>query len=65
MLIFPSSSLYGLRTLGAGIPGAVDTVAIVLSAPVDTDFETGLADCVMVFVDCEEEVDRRCWRDWW
>jgi hypothetical protein len=65
VLMFPSSSLNGLWTLGIGVPGAVATLAIICGVADDIDFETGLAELAIVFTDVEEERDRKWDKDRW
>ena len=63
VLMFPSSSLNGLRTF-EGNPGALDTVAIVCKADVLIDFETGRGGLGVTLVELVvEEYDRRCCKD--
>lgn len=60
VLITPSSPLKGLSIRGVGMPGAFDTAAIVGSAAVDTDFDTGRgAVGTVVAMLFDEECDRR------
>jgi len=66
VVIFPSASLKGPKIREVGIPGALDTAAIVLSVPVDIDLETGLGGFGRSFNTLfEEEWDRRCGKARW
>lgn len=66
MLMFPSSSLNGLR-IREGNPGALGTAAIVCRADALIDFETGRGGFGAILVDelVVEEYDRRCCKDRW
>jgi len=67
VLIFPSSSSYGLYILGIGRLGALDTEVIVGIVDVDMDLDTGLMGggvflTVLVVVEYERKCEGTlCW----